>query len=674
MSSKSNRLKDEKSPYLLQHQDNPVHWQAWGEEAFAASKKENKPIFLSIGYSTCHWCHVMAHESFEDQGVANILNYYFIPIKVDREERPDVDEIYMAAIHAMGQRGGWPLSMFLTPSLKPFYGGTYWPREQFLMILEKLATIWKHQPEKIEESGKQIFEHVQAQKNAELGEVNLSEETFKNFYKYSEATFDRHWGGFGQAPKFPHPMQLSLLLRIHRRSQDPTALDMVTHTLNQMARGGIYDQIGGGFARYSTDERWLIPHFEKMLYDNALLTKVYLEAYQTTKNPNFLRIAQEVLDYILRDMISAEGGFYSAEDADSEGEEGKFYVWTYDEIKNLLSAEEFKIFEKTYAITTSGNFEHQTNNLSLKNELDGEEKKNPLLRSAIQKLFEARSKRIRPHLDDKILTSWNSLMLSAFALAYQVCGEKKYLEALQKNTDFLLNKSGLYQNQKLFARYRGGEARFNGYLDDYAYLIQALLDVYQTNFDSEILKTAIVLQSQQDKLFWDPEKGGYFFSDGSDPSILVRSKEAGDNAIPNGNAISALNLLKLFEFTGEAAYRNQALTIFKVFSKIMVEYPHACPQLLIAYDYLTDETKQLVMSSSEIPESFLKTLHQEFIPNKILAWTNGKKDFPALVKNKTPKGKTAYYVCEAGACQAPTQEEKEVLEKINFSKLYYLKG
>ncbi len=673
MSQKYNRLIHEKSPYLLQHKDNPVHWYAWGDEAFKAAREENKPIFLSIGYSTCHWCHVMEHESFERPEVAEVMNRSFINIKVDREERPDIDEIYMAALHAMGQRGGWPLSIFLTQELKPFYGGTYWPREQFLIILEKLILIWKEQPDKIMGSGDQILEYVKAQKNAELGSIDLSEKVFSEFYKYSEATFDRYWGGFGPAPKFPHAMQLALLLRIHRRSQDPLALEMASHSLDKMARGGLYDHLGGGFARYSTDERWLIPHFEKMLYDNALLAKTYLEAYQLTHHEMFSGVARETLDYILRDMAHSEGGFYSAEDADSEGEEGKFYVWTYDEVKKLLTPNEFELFHQVYGLTINGNFEHHTNHLSLQNNFSWQDKKNPLLQSASQKLFAERKKRIHPHRDDKILTSWNGLMMSAMALGYQVLGDQKYLEALQKTYDFILRKSGLYQNEKLLARYREGEARFAGYLDDYAYLIQGILDLYECNFDSKLLQQALELQNKQKELFGDTQNGGYFFSDGSDSSLLIRSKEGGDGAIPNGNAVSALNLLKLYSLTLDETYKKDALAIFKNFSKMMVEYPHACPQMLIAFDFFTDEPSQLVISAASRASISFPKLYQNFMPNKVTAFTDGKTDFPSVVKEKTPmNGKTTFYVCHEGSCQAPSIHEEEIIGQLGKIKTYSL--
>jgi len=672
--NKHNRLVHEKSPYLLQHQENPVHWYAWGEEAFAAAREEKKPIFLSIGYSTCHWCHVMAHESFENPEVAAVINEYFIPVKVDREERPDVDEIYMAAIHAMGQRGGWPLSMFLTPDLKPFYGGTYWPREQFLIILEKLAMVWKEHPDKIFGSGEQILEYVKAQKSAELGERELSEKVFAEFYRYSEATFDRYWGGFGHAPKFPHSMQLALLLRIHRRTQEPLALEMATHSLKRMAHGGLYDHIGGGFSRYSTDERWLIPHFEKMLYDNALLAKLYLEAYQATGEGLFAKVARETLDYVLRDLTDPRGGFYSAEDADSEGEEGKFYVWTHEELKRLLSPAELDLLHKAYGVTVNGNFEHQSNHFALQEGFDWGIKEDPLLKSAAKKLFEARCQRVRPHRDEKILTSWNALMISAMALGSQVLQEPKYLKAAQDAADFILKTSGLRREGKLLARYCAGEVKHAAYLDDYAFLIQALLDLYQCDFEPEFLQTAMQLQGTLDALFWDAAKGGYFFSDGSDPSLLVRSKESGDGALPNGNAVSALNLLKLFDLTGDTAYRDRAQALFKAFSKVMVEYPHACAQLLIAYDYLTDPSSQLVLAAP-LPTALalLPSLSQPFLPNKVLAWTDGRAEFPPLVRGKVPlQGKPAYYPCRAGTCQNPTSDEKAALAELERVHRYSL--
>jgi len=714
MSEKMNRLKFEKSPYLLQHKDNPVYWYAWGKEAFDAAKAENKPIFLSIGYSTCHWCHVMEHDSFEREEVAAVLNRSFISIKVDREERPDVDDIYMSAVHAMGQRGGWPLSLFLTPDLKPFFGGTYWPRQQFLVVLEKLAAIWRDQPEKIEESGQSILEYLKAQKTMDLratGQTPLpEEEIFSEFFKTSLMSFDSQWGGFGMAPKFPHTMQLAVLLRIHRRSGESRALEMVALTLDKMARGGIYDHLGGGFARYSTDPQWLVPHFEKMLYDNALLAKIYLEAHQATGQKMFASVAREILDYVLRDMTHPGGGFYSAEDADSEGEEGKFYVWKGEELRNLLTPEESDLFSKVYGVSKEGNFEHGTNVLSLQwgygfpssvghgersaSEVEPSsectqdmvrrgspcptlaDKEALLLQSARKKLFEAREKRIHPHKDDKILTAWNGLMISAMSLGYQVSEDTRYLKAAHETADFI--KKNLYKDGKLLARYRDGEGRFPAYLDDYAYLIQGLIDLYESDFDPEVLRWAIELQKRQKELFWDHASGGYFFSDGSDASLLVRAKEGTDGAIPNGNAVSALNLLRLNDLTLEPSFREDAMTIFQAFSKPLKEYPHIFSQMLIALDYFTDRSKELAILSSgqdEEAKLFLKDLRSRFAPNLALAMAGPGKDFPKLVEKRTlVNGKTTFYVCEEQTCRKPTNDRQEALKEVMDFKPYKISG
>ncbi len=670
MIQKYNHLIHEKSPYLLQHKDNPVHWYAWGEEAFAAAKAENKPIFLSVGYSTCHWCHVMEHDSFEKQEVADLLNEKFICIKVDREERPDVDEIYMAAVHAMGQRGGWPLSVFLTPDLKPFFGGTYWPQAQFMSILDKISKIWQEQPEKIANSGETILEHIKAQKSADFAKIELGKEVFHSFTQVSTSNFDSQWGGFGPAPKFPHTMQLSTLLRIYHRTRDPQTLQMITLTLEKMARGGMYDHLGGGFSRYSTDEKWLVPHFEKMLYDNALLAKIYLEAFQVTKEKMFAEVAREILDYVLREMTHTGGGFYSAEDADSEGEEGKFYVWEEQELRSLLTSEEFEFFSKVYGITSNGNFSaeggHHANILSLQKNYDWSEKENPLLKSASKKLFEIREKRIHPHKDDKILTAWNGLMISAMALGYQVLEDKRYLKSAHQAAAFI--RKNLYQNKKLLARHRDGEDRFAAYLDDYAYLIQGLIDLYECDFDSEILQWAVDLQNKQGELFWDKNKGAFFFTDGSDPGILVRSKEGMDGAIPNGNAVSALNLLRLFDLTLQPTYQKGAMTLFECFSKMMGEYPHAFGQMLIAYDYFSGSSKEIAIlgkRNDSQAEEFLKQLRQNFWPNKVIAWDEEGKNFPALLKGKKSEGKkTTFYICQNQTCQKPTIDSTKALQEI----------
>ncbi|MCC7345043.1 MAG: thioredoxin domain-containing protein [Deltaproteobacteria bacterium] len=675
MSTRENRLKFEKSPYLLQHKDNPVHWQAWGEEAFRAAREENKPIFLSIGYSTCHWCHVMEHESFEAPEVAEVLNRDFIPIKVDREERPDVDDIYMSALHAMRQRGGWPLSMFLTPELKPFYGGTYWPKPLFLNVLGQVAKVWREAPGQVFETGDSIVDYLKLQKSAQAEGVGLSEDVFGAFFRQSLMSFDPAWGGFGQAPKFPHANQLSMLLRIWRRGGDPHALEMVKFTLDKMARGGIYDHLGYGFARYSTDARWLIPHFEKMLYDNAQLAVAYLEGFRATQEPMFRRVAQETLDYVLRVMTDPEGGFYSAEDADSEGEEGKFYVWTFEELSEVLTRDELDHFCRVYQVAPGGNFEHGTNNLSLAAEFGWAEKDHPLLRSASEKLFQIREARVHPHKDDKILTAWNGLMVRALAMGWQVLGDRRYLDAAHRAAAFL--KTKLAPQGDLLARYRDGEGRFAARLDDYAYLIQGLIELYQCDFRPEILSWALDLQRRQDAKFWDAAGGAYFFTDGSDASLLVRGKEGSDGALPNANAVAAANLLRLHDLTLDAAYREKALKTLEVFAPTAAEFPSAFGTLLLAYDYLTDLSSELAVLEGKAGEGagFFAKLRGGFFPNHVVASAVESADFPPLLQHrKAQGGKTTYYLCRDHACRAPTQDGEEILAQLSECARYDLAG
>lgn len=674
MISGKNRLGEEKSPYLLQHRDNPVHWYAWGDSAFEAARREDKPIFLSIGYSTCHWCHVMAHQSFEDQEVADELNAHFIPIKVDREERPDVDDIYMGAVHAMGQRGGWPLSVFLTPDLKPFFGGTYWPKPNFLHLLQQLKKLWKDERSRAIEGAQSLMDHLREQKETGSVPGALSLEVLRKFYRFSETQFDPRWGGFGGAPKFPHAMQLSMLLRIHRRTGSERALQMAVHSLEMMARGGLCDHIGGGFARYSVDERWHIPHFEKMLYDNALLSFTYLEAYQVTGIEMFQRVTRDTLDYVLRVMTHPEGGFYSAEDADSEGEEGKFYVWTLEELNKILSAEELEKLVKVYNVTEHGNFEHGTNHFNLNLDYGWEEKENPVLRSAMDKLFAVREKRVHPHKDDKILTAWNGLMIRAMAKAYQVTGQEAYLEAAHHAADFL--KKNLFRDETLLARFRDGEARFNGRLEDYAFLIDGLIELYQCDFSPEILDWASQLQKIQNRLFWDESAGGYFFTDGTDPSLLVRSKEGMDGALPNGNAVSVLNLLRLEGLLFETAYREMAEKTLNAFAGIFSEYPHAFAQMAIAYDYYSEgDFEVALISERQEPsaEKFIRELQQTFLPNKVLAWGRaGEAGLKLLEGRGMLENKPTLYLCRRQTCEAPTTDLSGGLAQLTEGSTYSL--
>ncbi|MDX1385980.1 MAG: thioredoxin domain-containing protein [bacterium] len=666
MTNGQNRLGKEKSPYLLQHRDNPVHWYPWGEEAFRAAKEQDKPIFLSIGYSTCHWCHVMAHQSFENQQVADFLNEHFISIKLDREERPDVDDIYMSAVHAMGQRGGWPLSMFLTPQLKPFYGGTYWPREQFLYLLQQLNNLWTAERSKALETGEGLIQHLKEQKSEPLAQGEVHKEIFKKYFSEIRGTYDNVWGGFSPAPKFPHSMHLAMLLRIYRRSGDEEALQMAIHTLERMAQGGLYDHLGGGFARYSVDEQWMIPHFEKMLYDNALLVEVYLEAFQVTGIESLADVARETLEYTLRVMTHPEGGFYSAEDADSEGEEGKFYVWTPEELKKALTPEEFTALSKVYQIDPHGNFEKGTLHLNLKREVGWEGKSDPSVQSAQKKLFQIRENRVHPHKDDKILTSWNGLMIRAMAKAYQVTGDTRFLTAAHRAANFIKNK--LWKEHKLLARYRDGEAKFRARVEDYAYLIQGLIDLYQCDFDPKVYAWALDLQKVQDEKFLDKTKGGYFYTDGEDPHLLLRSKEGMDGALPNANGVSALNLLRLRDLEGDEELGNQAEGVFRAFSNLFSEYPYAFSQMAVAFDYDCDENFQLAILSKD-PASqggeSLRKIQSGFYPSLVVAKGAPGQEVPGLLAGRDllEEGETLY-LCRGHVCLAPTRDWEGVLQQI----------
>lgn len=581
----SNRLVNEKSPYLLQHQNNPVDWFSWGEEAFEKARRENKPIFLSVGYSTCHWCHVMEHDSFEIQEVADVLNKFFISIKVDREERPDVDALYMEAVQSMTGRGGWPMSVFLTKELKPFFGGTFFWKDQFIALLNQIHQVWSQDPLKLHGAAEELTQYLSA-KIVKAASV-LSPQVMESAFEMYQQSFDKYFGGFGAAPKFPRSTDLSFLLRYYHRTQKPEALQMATVTLDKMARGGMYDHLAGGFHRYSTDARWLVPHFEKMLYDNALLAWTYCEAYQVTKKEMYASVAREICDYVLSDMTSPLGGFYSAEDADSEGVEGKYYVWTLAELDSLLTKEEFEKISSVYGISDAGNFHEGglgLNILNLQNDYDWSVKNDPLIKSAHEKLLAVRKKRIPPLKDDKVLTAWNGLMIFAMAKAYQVLGDKRYLESAQKAASFI--KKYLYQNQTLLRRYREGEARFAGVLEDYAYLIQGVLELYQSDSDSAWHEWAIALQQKQEELFADPA-GGYFTTSLAAHDIIVRKKDAYDGATPSGNSIAALNLLKFYSLSGEKNYFDNYEKLESFISADVNRYPPGHSQFLIANDFKT---------------------------------------------------------------------------------------
>lgn len=673
---KFNHLGKEKSPYLLQHKDNPVYWYSWGDEAFQAARKEKKPIFLSIGYSTCYWCHVMEKDSFERQDVADMLNENFISIKIDREERPDIDKIYMDAVMGLTGHGGWPMSVFLTADLKPFFGGTFFYRDQFLLLLNRIHQAWIGDQKTILTSAESITEFLKRQ-DGRNQKSELTQDIFNRTLSDLKQSFDSQYGGFGSAPKFPQSERLSLLLRLADRpgshteklqhqEQDET-LQMVTRTLEAMARGGMYDHLGGGFHRYSTDHKWLVPHFEKMLYDNALLSWVYLEAFQVTQNEMFAAVARQTLDYVLREMTSPEGGFFSAQDAGEVGKEGEFFVWTQAELKAVLNPSELEFFGKVYGISQVGNFEHGTNILSLQRGYDWAIKSDSKILSAHQKLLLIRDKREHPRRDDKVLTDWNGLMISAFAKGYQVLRDSRYLDAAKRSADFIQRR--LYQQGKLYHRYRDGSTDFPGYLNDYAYLIQGFLDLYEASFDEAYLRFVTLLQKLQDKNFWDEEDGGYFFSSPDDPSVLIRKKDFGDGAEPSGNSVAALNLLKLHDLFVDRNYKTRAEKLFEPLSGHINEFPSAYASALIALDYHLSRSKEIVVVTTSAvsgkEEPFIRYLWSTFLPNKVLAYgipasLDDVTRLPIFRGRDTVQGKTTAYVCEDNTCKLPTTELEQL--------------
>lgn len=568
MEKTTNKLAFEKSPYLLQHAENPVNWYPWGDEAFKKAQEENKPIFLSIGYSTCHWCHVMAHESFEDAEVAKLMNEAFISIKVDKEERPDIDKMYMTVCQLMTNSGGWPLTIIMTPDKKPFFAGTYFPKVSrfggigLIDLIKRVKDLWKNKKDEAYKASEKITNAL-LDITVENPGLKIDEKTLQSAFKVLSSRYDVRNGGFGGAPKFPTPHNLLFLLRFWKRTGNKDALTMVEKTLRAMRNGGVYDHIGFGFHRYSTDPEWLVPHFEKMLYDNALLAIAYLEVYQATKNPDYSKTAIEIFTYILRDMRSPEGGFYSAEDADSEGEEGKFYVWSSTEIEKILDKDEADLIKKVFNIEDAGNYLEEATNkktganiIHLKESIVNlsdqfnftEQELRVKLELIREKLFNVRAERIHPHKDDKILTDWNGLMIAAFARGARVLCEPMYLKVAKQAIEFIL--SNLRKpDGRLLHRYRDGNNEIDAYLDDYAFLIWGLLELYESTFDTFYLKTAIDLNKTQIEHFWDENIGGFFFTADYGEKLLTRQKEIYDGAVPSGNSVSMLNLLKLAQLT-----------------------------------------------------------------------------------------------------------------------------
>jgi uncharacterized protein YyaL (SSP411 family) len=671
--SGKNRLSKEKSHYLLQHADNPVDWYPWGEEAFDKAKREDKPIFLSIGYSTCHWCHVMAHESFEDEEVGRLLNEFFVAIKVDREERPDVDMVYMAVCQAITLKGGWPLSVFMTPDAKPFYAGTYFPKTGrmgmpgFIDMISHIANAWANDRDPFLEASEKITKGIQPRPSSgSIAELGL--DTLQKGYDQLAQAFDPKWGGFGSAPKFPTPHNLTFLLRWHRRNGEANALGMVEKTLDNMRYGGIFDHIGYGFCRYSVDERWLVPHFEKMLYDQAMLTMAYTEAHQATGEARHGKVAAEILTYVLRDMTAPEGGFYTAEDADSEGEEGLFYVWTPTEIKEQLGKDLGDLFCRFYDIGPHGNFEDGRSILHSRIPLESFATRENMEVAELERLFEearerlfiTREKRVHPLKDDKILTSWNGLMIAAMAKAYQALGDQAYVDAAQGAADFVSNNLKKDKN-RLFRRYRDGEVAYPGYLDDYSNFVWGLIELYEATFEASYLEEAINLNHTMIDLFWDESYGGFFYS-GKDNEVLIKqSKEIYDGAIPSSNSVAALNLLRLGHMTGDRDLVNKAEQLTGTFAKRIKAYPSAYTHFLAALDFIIGPSHEIVIVESQngkSSKSMVEAIHRQFVPNKVLLLrpADRQKDriaalAPFIRELGSQGDRPAVHICEQQSCQ-----------------------
>ena len=686
-----NRLAEEKSPYLLQHKDNPVDWQPWGEEAFAAAKNLSKPVFLSIGYSTCHWCHVMAHESFENPEIAKLMNENFVNIKVDREERPDVDRLYMAFVQATTGGGGWPMSVWLTPEGRPFYGGTYFPpdnrygRAGFPNILGQIARLWREDRERVEAEAARVMRALaEAGQGAAGAKFSRDETPLLHGFESFSRSFDEEHGGFGGAPKFPRPSVFNFLLRFATRTNGDEAHRagaMALLTLRKMAAGGMHDHLGGGFHRYSVDEFWHVPHFEKMLYDQAQLAVSFTEAWQLTHEEFFAGIARETLDYVLRDMTHSEGGFFSAEDADSllshgrsEHAEGAFYVWSRQEIVDALGADEARIFFRHYGVEEVGNTpagsdphgEFKGKNILLERQdiattarILGvpEETVSKSLAAGRAKLFERRAKRPRPHLDDKILTAWNGLMISAFSKTGAALREPRYLEAATKAANFL--RKNLTAQGRLLRSWRGEAGSIGGFAEDYAFLIQGLLDLYQASWDVDWLKWALELEERQDALFRD-EMGGYFSSAAGDPLVSVRMKDDYDGAEPSANSISALNLLRFARMLHDEALETRGRQILASSREALDRVPTAVPQMLVALDLALSPAAQAVVAGAREAGDVQKwnaRLHRDFLPRRALLLADGNRFLigrvPPLASMKPLDGQAALYLCENFACQAP---------------------
>jgi hypothetical protein len=682
-----NRLADETSPYLLQHSTNPVDWYPWGAEALDKARAENKPIFLSIGYSACHWCHVMERESFENVGIAAIMNQHFVNIKVDREERPDLDDFFMAFVQLTTGGGGWPMSVFLTPDGKPFFGGTYFPPEDaygrrgFPFILKAVTQTWSVQQQQVLESSTSLLAELRANFVGTNASGTLKPEILDQAVQQMLERFDPVDGGFGDAPKFPPSYSLSLLMKQYSRSRNPLLLKAITHTLDKMAYGGIYDHLGGGFHRYSVDAQWLVPHFEKMLYDNALLAVTYLEAFQLTGKWLYRKVATEILDYALRDMHDPAGGFCSSEDADSEGMEGKFYVWTPEEVISALGSQNGKLFSDYYDVTNDGNFEGNLSILHIRVDhatfaqsykLTPEQLETRLASLRAQ-LLEVRSGRFRPHKDDKVLTEWNGLLLSAFAKGCQISNDLRYLDAARDCAQFLETK--MLKEDGLLRVYRQEHAKQHGFLADYAFTANGLIDLYEASFDIHWLKLANRLVDEMVAKFLDTDAGGFFMTLADQPDLPVRPKDSYDGAVPSGNSVAAMALLRLSVLVDRRDFRDLALSTMSSLADGVNRAPLAYMNLLNAYDFRHHSPQEVaVVGNRNAPatDALIQTVYTMYVPNKVIAFldpddpkkTEIQKLIP-LLQNRSPvDAKAAAFVCKDFACKLPVTEATEFAKQL----------
>jgi len=673
----TNRLIAETSPYLLQHAHNPVDWFPWSDEAFEKARVEDKPVLVSIGYSACHWCHVMEHESFEDEATARIMNDNFINIKVDMEERPDVDQIYMTFVQLTTGRGGWPMNVFLTPDKLPFFGGTYFPpsprygMSSFAQILTSISEAYRDRRDEVLRSANDILGELRRATMTPGTSTAFSPDLLESAFESFSRSFDATNGGFGGAPKFPPSMSLEFLLRYWKRTGNERALQIVERTARKMAEGGIYDQLGGGFHRYSVDAVWLVPHFEKMLYDNAQLIRIYLHLFQINKDEFFKRVALETLDYVKREMLDPAGGFYSTQDADSEGEEGKFFVWTPAEVEGILGEQDAQVFDFYYDVSDDGNFEGKNilnirftvddAGRALKREADDVD---ATLERGRKKLFEEREKRIKPHRDEKVLTAWNGLMLAAFAEAAAVFQSDDYLEIAKRNADFLLTE--LRPNGRLLRTWKNGQAKLDAYIEDFANLADGLLELFQVSGELRYLREARSLIDTMIDEFWDKENGGFYFTSNDHEALIVRNKDITDNATPSGNSVAADVLLKFAKITGEESYERYASNVLGIAASQARRYPQGFGRALSAMEFSLQPTKEIILVGDEKGE-LAAEVWKDYLPNKVVVRTNSGEEFenvPLLKDRRLVDGNPTAYVCENFVCQRPVTSPEDLAKEL----------